>query len=131
MAGTKLTDAEIALRVEDCYNMRFEHKYTIKQWLKHCHEKYGDKSEQQYTQYWMASSKAYEEHWKEKLNKLLDPAANELYALLADEDPKIRQRAIDQIMKYTGNDITKVEGDIRVENISLTWGDEEDVEDGE
>lgn len=122
MAGTKLTDAEIAIRVEDCYNLRFNQKYTIKQWLNHCHKTYGDKSEQQYTQYWMETSNRYNENWKEKLNKLLDPAIDELYTLLASDDEKIRQRAIDQIVKYTGNDITKIEGDIKVQQIDLSWG---------
>jgi hypothetical protein len=32
---------------------------------------------------------------------------------LASEDEKIRQRAIDQIVKYTGNDIQKIEADIK------------------
>jgi len=124
MAGKKLTDAEIAERVDKCYELRFNQKYTIKQWFDYCHEHYGDKSEQQYTQYWMETSKHYNENWKEKLNKLLDPAINELYVLLSSDDEKIRQRAIDQIVKYTGNDITRIEGDIKVENISLKWGDE-------
>jgi len=125
MAGTKLTDAEIAIRTEACYDLRFNQKYTIKKWLKYCHETYGDKSEQQYTAYWMETSKRYNENWKEKLNKLLDPAIDELYTLLASDDEKIRQRAIDQIVKYTGNDITKIEGDIKVEQVKLSWGDEE------
>lgn len=122
MAGKKLSDAEIAIRVKDCYNLRFNHNYGVKEWIDHCHKTYGDKSEKQYTQYWMETSNRYNEHWKEKLNKAIDPAVNELYALLASDDSKIRQRAIDQIMKYTGHDIQKIEGDIKVEQISLQWG---------
>ena len=51
---------------------------------------------------------------------------NELFSLLADEDPKIRQRAIDQIVKYTGNDIEKIEAKIEG-NIELNWGEQETV----
>jgi hypothetical protein len=54
---------------------------------------------------------------------MLDPAMNELVLLLADEDPKIRQRAVDQIVKYTGNDIQKIEANIQG-NVVLSWGNE-------
>ena len=54
---------------------------------------------------------------------MLSPAMNELYSLLASEDEKIRQRAIDQIMKYSGNDIDRIEAKIEG-NIELNWGDE-------
>jgi hypothetical protein len=50
---------------------------------------------------------------------------NELFGLLASEDEKIRQRAIDQIVKYTGNDITKIEAKVQG-NIVLNWGDQND-----
>ena len=54
---------------------------------------------------------------------MLDPAMNELFTLLASDDEKIKQRAIDQIVKYTGNDIQKIEA--RVEgNIQLNWGND-------
>lgn len=123
MAGTKLTSAETNERIDKCYELRYgEQKYKSYQWIKYCHEHYGDKSEQQYTAYWMKSGEKYQDNWKEKLGKAIDPAVNELYSLLADDDPKIRQRAIDQIMKYTGNDITRIEGDIKVEQINLNWG---------
>jgi len=55
---------------------------------------------------------------------MLDPAMNTLFELLASDDEKIRQRAIDQIVKYTGNDIDKIEAKIDGE-ITLTWGEEE------
>ena len=62
--------------------------------------------------------------WRSKLNKILDPAMNTLFELLASDDEKVRQRAIDQIVKYTGNDIEKIEA--RIEgNIELNWGDQE------
>jgi hypothetical protein len=47
---------------------------------------------------------------------------NELFGLLGSDDEKIRQRAIDQIVKYTGNDIQKIEAKIQGD-IKLNWGD--------
>ena len=129
MAGTKLTDAEIEARIEACYRMRYEEKQGFKDWIKHCNMAYKDKSEKQYAQYWTKAKERYEEGWREKLSKLLDPAVNELYSLLASEDNKIRQRAIDQIMKYNGEDIQRIEGDIKLEQINLTWGDAEQSDD--
>jgi len=73
----------------------------------------------------MKSGEKYSENWKEKLGKAIDPAVNELYSLLVSDDEKIRQRAIDQIFKYTGNDITKIEADVKVEQINLNWGSNE------
>ena len=52
---------------------------------------------------------------------MLDPAMNALYELLASEDEKVRQRAIDQIVKYTGNDIEKVEAKLEVTQITTKW----------
>ena len=122
MAGTKSTDAEVMARVEECYNLRYKHKFGNKEWLAHCHKTYGDKSEKTYNTYWTKSTELYNNAWKEKLNKLLEPATDELYSLLASDDSKIRQRAIDQIMKCTGNEIQKIEADVKVEQINLNWG---------
>jgi hypothetical protein len=63
-------------------------------------------------------------NWKERLNKQLDPAITALQGLLHSDQEKIRQRAIDQVLKYTGNEINKVaiEGSM---NVKLTWGDEQ------
>ena len=49
---------------------------------------------------------------------------NELMSLLGDDDAKVRQRAIDQIVKYTGNDIEKIEAKIEG-TIELNWGETE------
>ena len=59
----------------------------------------------------------------EKLSKQLDPAVNELIRLLASDDEKIKQRAVDQIMKYNGEDEIKVaiSGEM---DIKLNWGDD-------
>jgi hypothetical protein len=54
---------------------------------------------------------------------MLDPAMNELFTLLASDDEKIKQRAIDQIVKYTGNDIQKIEAKIQGD-IRLSWGND-------
>ena len=53
---------------------------------------------------------------------MLNPAMDSLFELLASDDEKVRQRAIDQVVKYTGNDIEKIEAKIEG-NIELNWGD--------
>jgi len=125
MAGKKLTHTEVDQRVDKCLELRYEANDPIlyKDWIKYCHKHYGDKSEIQYTKYWSDAKAKYEERWRAKLSKMLDPAMNELYGLLASDDEKIRQRAIDQIVKYTGNDIEKIEAKVEG-NIVLNWGDD-------
>ncbi len=125
MAGDKLTKPEVDARVDKCMELRFQANDPImfREWIKYCHKTYGDKSEQQYATYWQMANDRYQEGWKAKLNKMLDPAMNELFALLASDDEKIKQRAIDQIVKYTGNDIQKIEAKIEG-NIQLNWGTE-------
>ncbi len=127
MAGKKLTDGEIEQRVEACFNLRYKEGMHQKQWVKHCHKVYGDKSEKQYIQYWIKSKDLYQESWREKLSKQLDPAVNELIRLLASDDEKIKQRAIDQIMKYNGEDEIKVaiSGEM---DIKLDWGDNAEIQ---
>ena len=124
MAGNKLTNAEVNERVDACLTMRYNADSPMlqREWIAYCHEHYGDKSEQQYHYYWSMARDRYEENWRAKLSKMLSPAVDELYNLLGDDDPKIRQRAIDQIVKYTGNDIQKIEAKVEG-NIELTWGD--------
>lgn len=125
MAGTKLTHTEVDERVDKCLELRYQANDPIlfKGWIAYCHKNYGDKSEQQYSKYWSDAKAKYEESWRAKLSKMLDPAMNTLYELLSSDDEKIRQRAIDQIVKYTGNDIEKIEAKIEG-NIELKWGDE-------
>jgi hypothetical protein len=125
MAGKKLTKSETDARIAKCYELRYEQNDSIgfRGWIQYCHEHYGDKSEQQYTAYWTDATQLYQEHWREKLNKTIDPAIDELIRLLADGDAKIRQRAIDQIMKYTGNDIERIEAKVQG-NVNLSWGTE-------
>ena len=127
MAGEKLNNVEVQKRVDTCLEKRYysERPMLQKQWITYCHEHYGDKSEQQYHAYWAQAKDKYEENWRAKLHKMLDPAMDRLYELLVSDDEKIRQRAIDQIVKYTGNDIEKIEAKIEA-SIELTWGDQQD-----
>ena len=117
---TRHSKTEVEQRARECYKLRYENTPSIGQgqWVEYCHENYGDRSEQQYCAYWAKAKEMYDEGWKERLEKMLGPATDELFRLLASEDEKIRQRSIDQIMKYTGNDIQKlqaeVKGDIQV-----------------
>ena len=124
MAGTKLSHTEVQKRVDACYNHRYNKNKSQLQWLDYCHKTYGDKSEKQYCAYWNSAREQYDLNWKERLNKQLDPAITALQGLLHSDQEKIRQRAIDQVLKYTGNEINKVaiEGSM---NVKLTWGDEQ------
>ena len=54
----------------------------------------------------------------------MEPASNELRNLLTDNDPKVRQRAIDQVMKYTGNDIERKLIKAEINNIQIGFGEE-------
>ena len=123
MAGDKHKDGEVNARIEMCYQLRYssETSYTQKQWIDYCHKNYGDRSEQQYCAYWAKAKDTYDEIWQAKLDRMLDPAMNALYELLASEDEKVRQRAIDQIVKYTGNDIDRVEAKLEVTQITTKW----------
>jgi hypothetical protein len=123
MAGDKLSDKEIKDRIKKAYDLRYNEKYTQEKYVKWAKENYGDKSEQQYCQYFTKSRKYHEEVWKDLLEQQLKPATLELIRLMADEDPKVRQRAIDQIFKYTGNDIQKIQAEVSGD-VKITFGDE-------
>ena len=123
MAGDKLSDKEIKDRIKKAYDLRYNEKYTQERYVQWAKEYYGDKSEQQYCQYFTKSRKYHEEVWKDLLEQQLKPATLELIRLMADEDPKVRQRAIDQIFKYTGNDIQKIQAEVSGE-VKITFGDE-------
>jgi len=47
----------------------------------------------------------------------------ELQELLRSDNPMIKQKAIDQIVKYTGNDVQKHL--VAVQNISIGFGEQE------
>ena len=124
MAGSRITKAENDERIDECLKLRFNTNPPMlqKDWIQYCHETYGDKSEIQYHKYWSDARNKYEEMWRAKLSNLLEPAMNELFSLLSSDDEKMRSRAVDQIMKYSGNDIEKIEAKIQG-NIELNWGD--------
>ena len=126
MAGVKLTKVETDERINKCLELRYTPGDPIlhKDWIRYCHKEYGDKSEKQYSAYWTKAKEQYDEKWRTKLNSLLDPAMGQLLGLLGSDDEKIRQRAVDQIVKYTGNDIEKIEAKIEG-TIELSWGDTE------
>jgi hypothetical protein len=123
MAGERISDKELKERIDKAYDLRYNQGYGQEKYVKWAKENYGDKSEQQYCQYFTKAREVYDETWKDKLQSLLGPATDELFRLLASEDQKIRQRAIDQIMKYTGNDVTKIQADIKGE-INISFGDD-------
>ena len=114
MAGNRLPQTEIDKRIKECYDLRFNNSeiFRFKAWVEYCHTNYEDKSEQQYTDYWMKAGELYQEGWKEMLNKQLTPAVHELIRLLADENPKIRHEAAKSIFKYTGNEVQRIEANV-------------------
>jgi len=124
MAGSKLPSSEVEQRIAKCYELRYESDPAIgvRNWIKYCHENYGDKSEQQYTAYWMSAGERYEEGWKELLKKQLTPAVHEIIRLLADENPKVRSDAAKMIFKYTGNEVERQEVNVSVTEYKTKWG---------
>jgi hypothetical protein len=125
MAGKKLSKAEVELRTMQCYKLRYETipSITVAGWLKWCKENYGNKSEQQYTAYWMKAGELYKQAWKQRLEDSVGTATEEMTKLLKDEDPRVRQRAVEQVMRYSGNEGTeKIE---IIGNIELKWGTNE------
>ena len=123
MAGIKLNDKEIQERVDKAYDLRYNQNYTQERWVEFCHKEYGDKSEQQYCQYFLKARERNDQAWKDKLQSALGPATDELFRLLASDNEKIRSRAIDQIMKYTGNDVQKIQADIKGD-INISFGED-------
>jgi len=124
MAGDRLNNVEVNLRVDKCLELRYQTNPPMlqREWIKYCHKHYNDKSEQQYTAYWANAKERYDESWRALLNAQLTPAVQTLIGLLASEDEKVRQRAIDQIVKYTGNDIDRSEINVSVTEYVTKWG---------
>lgn len=126
-AENRLKPAEIKKRVEKAYDLRYNKGYGQLDYVKWAKKNYGDKSEKTYCRYFLQARHLYEERWKEILEQQLSPAVDEIKKLLEDKDPKIRQKAIDQIFKYTGNDIQKVDAkvDSKVVSINVDFGNNE------
>lgn len=114
MAGDKLSDKEVHDRVMEAYRLRYLSEKPIRQedWVKHCHEIYGDKSEQQYCQYFTKARDVYEGNWKEKLHKMLDPATRRIEDLLNSDNPNDYKEGVRMVYKYTGNEIDKSESKV-------------------
>jgi len=125
MAGKRISEKEMQERVMEAYELRYESDKPIRQedWVRLCHTKYGDKSEQQYCQYFTQARDIWENGLQNKLEQMLEPAANQLRELLDDPNPSIRQRAIDQIMKYTGRDIERKLIKAEIHNITIGFGE--------
>jgi hypothetical protein len=117
MAGNKLNNQEITEIIEKAYDLRYNENYSQKRYVAFAKIEYG-KSEQQCCQYYLKAKDKHTTMWKALLEKQLTPAVEELIRLMADENPKIRQQAISQVFKYTGNEIQKIEaaisGDIKI-----------------
>ena len=122
---SRLTDIEIQKRVDKCFELRYKSKKPIlqREWVEYCKKNYGDKSIPQYTNYWMKAKNDYEEAWRSNLEGMLKPATEKLFNMLDSPSEAIRQRAIDQIMKYTGNDVQKHLIKAQIENISIGFGE--------
>lgn len=112
MPGDKATKQELTEIVEKAYDLRYNESYSQIQYVKWAKKEYG-KSEQQCCQYYLKAKHHHTIMWKDLLEKQLTPAVEELIRLMADDNPKIRQRAIDQVVKYTGNDIQKIQAEIK------------------
>ena len=125
MAGKKLPNSVIDERVQKCYDLRYKgnETFTHIKWIDYCHNTYGDKSEQQYTDYWMKASNLHKDYWREKLDSHITPAVDKMIELLASDDEKVAQKAIEQIMKYSGNEIQKIDLEARVNVINVSFGE--------
>ena len=120
----RLTDIEVQRRVDKCFNLRYKSEKPIlqREWIDLCQKEYGDKSIPQYTHYWTKAKNDYDEQWRANLEGMLRPAMVELQELLRSDNPLVKQRAIDQIIKYSGNDVQKHL--VAIQDISIGFGEE-------
>ena len=129
MAGTKLTDAEVRERILEAYHNRYERTPPMKQeeYVKWAKERYGDKSEQTYCNYFTRARDVVNERWDQRLDDLLTPAIQELGELLTNPDARIRQKAVDQVVEYAGRKIKNVKTDITSngKEINIGFGENE------
>jgi hypothetical protein len=73
--------------------------------------------------YWMKASNLHKDYWREKLDSHITPAVDKMIELLASDDEKVAQKAIEQIMKYSGNEIQKIDLEARVNVIDVSFGE--------
>ena len=127
MAGKRLSERETNERVMEAYKLRYLSDNPIRQedWVRLCHTKYNDKSEQQYCAYFSQAREVWENSLQNKLEKMVEPAANQLRELLEDNDPRVRSDAIKMVMKYTGRDIERrlVKAEIENKVINVGFGE--------
>lgn len=124
MPSRKLPQNEVKARVDKCFELRFAegaNSFRHIDWIAYCHKEYGDKSENTYTDYWMEASRRYKTFWKEKLDAYLAPAVDTMTELLSSDDERVRQKAVEQIFKYSGNDVEKVDMEVHGKFIT-NWG---------
>ena len=121
----RLTDIEVQRRVDRCFDLRYNADKPIlqREWVDLCKKEYGDKSIPMYTHYWIKAKSDYDEQWRANLEGMLKPAMIELQQLLLSDNPMIKQKAIDQIIKYSGNDVQKHL--VAIQDISIGFGTEE------
>jgi len=121
MAGIKSTDNELKERVQEAYDLRYNKGFTQKAYVKYMKEKYGDKSEQTYCQYFTKSKDVYDNAWKDRLYKQLGPAVDKVIENLASDDPKVVSDAIKMVFKYTGHEIIKQEINANVNTVEVKF----------
>ena len=126
--GNRLSEKEMKERVMHAYDLRYNTDKPIRQedWVRLCHTKYGDKSEQQYCAYFTQARDIWENSLTNKLEKMIEPASNKLRELLDDNDPRVRSDAIKMIMKYTGRDIERrlIKAEVENKVINIAFGNE-------
>ena len=120
----RLTDIEVQRRVDRCFDLRYNANKPIlqREWVDLCKKEYGDKSIPMYTQYWVKAKSDYDEQWRAGLEGMLKPAMVELQSLLMSDNPQVKQRAVDQIVKYTGNDVQKHL--VAIQDITIGFGED-------
>lgn len=125
MAGSRLPQDAYDSRVQTCYTLRFENDqpFGVKEWLQFCDKQYGDKSQQQYTKIWSDAGDIYNIEWKDRLQQLLGPATEKIAEHLYGPDGRLSDAAIAKIFKYTGNEIEKIDSNIKQEvNFKVNFG---------
>ncbi len=120
----RLTLVEVQRRVDTCIDLRYKADKPIlqREWIDYCTDNYNDKSIPQYINYWVTAKAQYEEGWRGSLENLIEPAIDVLREGLTSNNPLIKAKTIDQIMKYSGNDIQKHH--VLTQDISIGFGEE-------
>ena len=116
---------EVFNRASECYKLRFESTPSITQekWVEHCHEVYGDRSEQTYCSYWAKAKDMFDEEWRTRLSNMLGPATDRIRDLLASDNPNDYKEGVRMVYKYTGNEVEKIDSNVKQETtIKVNFG---------